>query len=71
MGSMFSAPKVRVDEAAIARQQEAERKAAEDAERERRRLEEERRAISLGLRGRRGFLSEAGETGFPAVLGGV
>lgn len=47
------------------------RKAAEEAEAERRRLEEERRAASLGLRGRRGLLSAAGEVGFPATLGGV
>lgn len=72
MGSLFSGPP-KPDPGLAARQAEAQRKAAEEAEKERQRLEEETRAAALGLRGRRAFLSEAGEQGFaaPTTLGGV
>lgn len=72
MGKLFSPPKPARNEALEAEQAQAARRSAEEAEAERKRQEEERRAASLGLRGRRGLLSTAGEEGFPSgTLGGV
>ncbi len=71
MGSLFSPPKPARNTELEAQQAQAARRAAEQAEAERTRQEEERRAASLGLRGRRSLLSSAGETGFPTTLSGT
>lgn len=62
----------------LARQAEAEKAAADAAERarvEKLQLEEtaamDRRAVASGLRGRRSLLSSAGEVGFSTGLGGI
>lgn len=74
MGDLFSPPKKARPDPAL---EEARLKADAAARAETARLkeieEEEARARALGLRGRRGLLSGAGELGFPgsAVLGVV